>query len=39
MTDTGTISTLTTLVTFVFASIIVGGIVIYLALASRKKEN
>ncbi len=39
MTDLGTISPLTTLVTFGFAGLIVGGIVVYLALISRKAKK
>lgn len=39
MADSGTINALTTLVTFAFAGIVIGGIVLYLALASRKTEK
>ena len=39
MSDASTISPLTTLITFVFAGLIVGGIVVYLALISRKVKK
>lgn len=39
MTDATTISPLTTLVTFGFAGLIVGGMVLYLALISRKRKE
>jgi hypothetical protein len=39
MTDMSTISPLTTFVTFAFAGIIVGGVVLYLALISRKAKK
>ena len=39
MTDATTISPLTTLVTFGFAGLVVGGIVLYLALISRKEKK
>lgn len=39
MTDSGVISPLTTLVTFGFAGLIVGGMVLYLALTSRKVKK
>lgn len=39
MADTETISTLTTLVTFAFTGIVVGGLVLYLALTSRKVKK
>jgi hypothetical protein len=37
--DAATISPLTTLVTYVFAGLIVGGMVLYLALISRKEKK
>jgi hypothetical protein len=39
MTDVSAISPLTTLVTFGFAGLVVGGLVLYLALASRKGKK
>lgn len=39
MSDLSTISPLTTLVTFAFAGIIVGGMALYLALISRKAKK
>ncbi len=39
MTDATTISPLTTFVTLAFAGLIVGGIVLYLALISRKRKE
>ncbi len=39
MTDATTISPLTTFVTFGFAGLVVGGIVLYLALISRKEKK
>lgn len=39
MTDVSSISLLTTVVTFAFAGLIVGGMVLYLALASRKNRD
>jgi hypothetical protein len=39
MADATTISPLTTLVTFGFAGLIVGGVVLYLALISRKAKK
>jgi hypothetical protein len=39
MVDSGSISPLTNLVTFSFAGIIVGGIVVYLALTGRKTKK
>lgn len=39
MSDPTTISPLTTLITFGFAGLIIGGIVLYLALISRKVKK
>ncbi len=39
MTDATAISPLTTFVTFAFAGLIVGGLVFYLALTSRKAKK
>ena len=39
MSDVSIISPLTTLITFGFAGLIVGGIVLYLALISRKVKK
>jgi hypothetical protein len=39
MTDVTTISPLTTFVTFAFAVLVVGGMVLYLALMSRKEKK
>lgn len=39
MNDISTISPLTTLVTFGFAGLIVGGVVLYLSLISRKTKK
>lgn len=39
MTDTTAISTLSTFVTFGFAALVVGGMVLYLALMSRKEKK
>ena len=39
MNDVSAISPLTTLVTFGFAGLIVGGVVLYLALISRKAKK
>ncbi len=39
MNDVSTISPLTTWVTFGFAGLIVGGVVLYLALISRKVKK
>ena len=39
MNDIATISPLTTLVTMAFAGLIVGGLVLYLALLSRKTKE
>ena len=39
MNDGSTISALTTWVTFGFAGLIVGGVVLYLALISRKAKK
>ncbi len=39
MNDVSTISPLTTWVTFGFAGLIVGGVVLYLALISRKAKK
>lgn len=39
MTDVSAISLLTTVVTFAFAGLIVGGMALYLALASRKEKK
>jgi hypothetical protein len=39
MTELATISPLTTLVTFAFAGVIIGGVVLYLALISRKAKK
>jgi len=39
MNDIATISPLTTLVTLAFAALIVGGLVLYLALMSRKPKE
>lgn len=38
MTEITSISPLTTLVTFIFAALIVGGMALYLAVASREKK-
>jgi hypothetical protein len=38
MADSSVISPITTIVTFGFAGLIVGGIVLYLGLISRKKK-
>ena len=38
MTDMTTISPLTNLVLFAFAALIVGGLALYLLLASREKK-
>lgn len=39
MTDVSTISPLTTFVTFAFAGLVIGGMVLYLALISRKTKK
>lgn len=39
MTDASTITPLTTFVTFGFAALIVGGLILYLALVSRKAKK
>jgi hypothetical protein len=39
MTDVSTISPLTTFVTFAFAGLVIGGMVLYLALLSRKTKK
>lgn len=39
MTDVSTISPLTTFVTFAFAALVVGGLIFYLALISRKAKK
>ena len=39
MTDVSAISPLTTFVTFAFAAVVVGGIVLYLALTSREEKE
>lgn len=39
MNDASTIAPLTTLVTFGFAGLIVGGLILYLALVSRKTKK
>ena len=39
MADTMTIAPLTTVVTFAFAALIVGGLVVYLALTGRREKK
>lgn len=39
MTDVSTISPLTTFVTFAFAGLVIGSMVLYLALLSRKTKK
>lgn len=39
MTDLSVISPMTTMVTFGFAALIIGGIVLYLAAISRKDKK
>jgi hypothetical protein len=39
MTEIATISPLTTLVLYAFTAIVVGGVVLYLALISRKAKK
>jgi hypothetical protein len=39
MTEASMISPLTTVVTFAFAGLVIGGVVVYLALISRKGKK
>jgi hypothetical protein len=39
MTDSSVISPITTIVTFGFTALIIGGIVLYLAAISRKEKK
>lgn len=39
MSDPAAISPLTTIVTFTFAALVVGGLVLYLVLASRGEKK
>jgi len=38
MSEVTTLSSLTMLVLYLFAALVVGGVVVYLALASREKK-